>query len=121
MTVRFPRPKVRLPLSWIEWAARHGIWQRPHFLCVEVAEEPLDEEMTPSFVYSEVRGGFPKWAHLVCPRCGDHIQLQTAQARSSWSLARDWLHRPTISPSVWEKNSCGAHFFVRKGRVVWCE
>ena len=29
--------------------------------------------------------------------------------------------RPTFSPSIWETESCGAHFFVRNGNLIWCE
>jgi Family of unknown function (DUF6527) len=112
---------IRIPLSWVEWAARKRLFKRPHFLSVLVSEGPLAEEMAFDLVYSEMRGGFSKWAHLVCPRCGDHIQLQTAGTRTSWSLKRDWLNRPTIQPSIWEKDSCGAHFFVRQGRLIWCK
>ncbi len=111
---------IRVPISWLEWAARRRLFGRPHFLCVEVEEGPEGEEMEPGLVYSEVRGGHAKWAHLICPRCGEHIQLQTAAGRSNWALRRDWLNQPTIHPSVWERDSCGAHFFVRKGRLIWC-
>jgi hypothetical protein len=111
---------IRIPLRWVVWAARHRIIHRPDFLCVGVSEAPIDEEMAPGMVYNEVRGGHAKWAHLLCPRCKDHIQIQTARGKSNWVLRDDWLNRPTIHPSVWETNACGAHFFVRQGRVVWC-
>ncbi|WP_373856266.1 DUF6527 family protein [Acidiphilium multivorum] len=56
---------------------------------------------------------------MLCPRCSEHIQLQTA-AGSNWKITCDWLHRPTVQPSIWETEGCGAHFFVRKGRLIWC-
>jgi hypothetical protein len=61
-----------------------------------------------------------KWTHLLCPKCGDHIELPLA-GRERWSVKTDFLRRPTLAPSVWEKATCGAHFFVRKGKVLWCE
>jgi len=114
------RIQFRVPMSWLEWAARHKLWRRPKYLSVRVDESPLDEEMTSDLIYDEVRGGHRKWAHLLCPRCGEHIQVQTAAA-SKWSLAVDWFHRPTVQPSIWETEGCGAHFFVRKGQLLWCE
>jgi hypothetical protein len=111
---------IRIPLSWVEWAARRRIFKRPAFLCREVEEAPLDEELASGLIYSEVRSGHAKWAHLRCPRCGDHIQLQTAVG-SDWTISRDWLNRPTIHPSIWETDSCGVHFFVRRGQLIWCE
>lgn len=113
------RIEIRLPLAWLEWAARHKLWRRPDYLTLEVSETPLDEEMAGDLIYDEVRGGHRKWAHMVCPRCGEHIQVQTA-ARSKWLLHVDWLRRPTIHPSIWETDGCGAHFFVRKGARLWC-
>lgn len=110
---------IRLPISWVEWAARHRLVSRPRFLCRQVSEAPLDDDLDSGLIYSEVRGGYPKWAHLQCPRCGDHIQLQTASG-SDWMISIDWLNRPTIHPSVWERDNCGAHFFVRRGMLIWC-
>ncbi|WP_428841303.1 DUF6527 family protein [Bradyrhizobium barranii] len=28
--------------------------------------------------------------------------------------------RPTVAPSIWQTGSCRAHFFIRKGVIVWC-
>lgn len=109
--------KLRLPIAWVEWLASHGVTRRPHYLACEVAEVP--ESLAANMLYHEVRGGYPKWAHLVCPKCGEHIQLQTAQARTRWAVHIDWLNRPTVAPSIWETQSCGAHFFIRKGALVW--
>lgn len=109
--------QFRLPLSWVEWLGARRVLQRPHFLACQVPEAP--EMLAPGMLYHEVRDGHPKWAHLACPRCGEHIQLQTAQARQRWTLRIDWLNRPTVSPSIWETQSCGAHFFVRNGQLVW--
>lgn len=110
---------IVFPISWVERLARWGILRRPTFLCLTVDEAPLDSELDPRYVYREIRAGFPKWAHLACPRCGEHIQVQIARG-SQWRLTADWLRRPTIHPSIWETERCGAHFFVRKGNLQWC-
>jgi hypothetical protein len=110
----------KLPLSLIEWLGQRGIIRRPWLLCVDVSEAPLDSGLTPSILYREVRGGYPKWAHFACPRCRAHIQIQIA-ANSQWRLSVDWLRRPTLHPSIWETESCGAHFFVRSGGLFWCD
>ncbi|WP_084567619.1 DUF6527 family protein [Mesorhizobium sp. M0496] len=111
--------KLRLPLSWVEWLGAHRVLRRPYFLACEVPEAPAT--LAPRVLYHEVRDGYPKWAHLTCPHCGEHIQLQTAQARQRWTLSVDWLNRPTVSPSIWETQGCGAHFFVRRGKLVWAD
>jgi Family of unknown function (DUF6527) len=111
---------IRIPLNWLEWAGRRRLFRRPDYLYIQVDEAPLAGEMESDLVYGEVRHGHPKWAHLRCPRCGEHVQLQIADATSKWSLRRDWLNRPSIEPSIWERAGCGAHFFVRRGTLIWC-
>jgi hypothetical protein len=108
------------PLFLIEWIYRLPFISRPHFLADEVSECPSREELRPNMLFVEIRGGHLKWVHLVCPRCNDHTQLPLAGVER-WSLKLDFLRRPTVAPSIWEKATCGAHFFVRKGRLLWCK
>lgn len=99
-------------------AIRLGIIRRPALLVVDVSDAPGEKELLPGILLREVRGGYAKWAHLKCPRCGEHIQLPLA-GPEKWSLKIDWLKRPTIRPSVWQTGSCKAHFFVVRGEFVW--
>jgi hypothetical protein len=115
--VKIPTSLILLLISILVWLR---IIRKPDFTCVVVEEGPLDEEMSPGILYSEVRNGYRKWSHLTCPRCGDHIELEAGDGRVKWSLAVDWLRRPTLKPSIWERSTCGAHFFIRKGTIVWC-
>ena len=108
-----------VPLSVVEWFFWLGVLRRPRLLAAFVPECPEADEVTASLLMVEKREGHLKWAHLQCPKCGDHIQLPLA-GRERWSVKLDVLRRPTLAPSIWEKQTCGAHFFVRKGKVVWC-
>jgi len=92
----------------------------PQYLAHDVTESPTQDELRPNALFVEVRGGFLKWVHLPCPKCGEHIQLPMA-GKERWSIKVDILRRPTLTPSIWQTNSCGAHFFVRKGSIVWCQ
>jgi hypothetical protein len=40
--------------------------------------------------------------------------------KEKWTVKVDLLRRPTLHPSIWERRTCGAHFFVRRGRRLWC-
>ena len=93
---------------------------KPRFLADRISESPDEGQLDPTLVFSEVRDGYPKWAHLCCPKCNEHIQLPLA-GKQRWKLKIDILRRPTLSPSIWETRGCGAHFFIRKGEVVWCD
>jgi hypothetical protein len=110
----------RLPLALIERFFWLPFMRRPRLLAQPAAESPSLEEVRPNLMVLEIRGGHLKWAHLSCPKCGDHIQLPLA-GKARWSLKVDLLRRPTLAPSIWEKESCGAHFFVEKGELRWCE
>ena len=112
---------ILIPLKWVEWGAYRGLWNRPEILVHEVSESPEDKDLQPGVLFHEIRDGHPKWVHLKCPTCGDHIQLGIAGGHPSWKISVDWCGRPTLHPSIWEKATCGAHFFVRRGHVVWAE
>jgi hypothetical protein len=58
-----------------------------------------------------------------CPcRCGDTIELLLIPgANPRWDMQIDELRRPTLSPSVWRTKGCESHFWVRLGRIQWCE
>jgi hypothetical protein len=111
--------KFSLPIDLAEWIFSLRLFRRPKYLAKEVPESPSSEELQAHLIFLEVRGGFLKWAHMSCPKCSDHIQLPLA-GKDRWKLKFDFLRRPTLAPSIWETQSCGAHFFIRKGEILWC-
>jgi hypothetical protein len=109
---------MRLPL-WIAEVLVRRLLSRPRYLLQDGPEAPEDADLSDRMLFREVRGGYPKWAHLKCPKCNEHIVLQIA-GRGAWTVKSDFLCRPTVTPSIWQAGSCGAHFFIRKGEIVWC-
>lgn len=87
------------------------------------ARHPAAAEISDGELVHVIDGGLEKWACLRCPGgCGAVIPLSLNQKRRpAWSVATDWFGRPTIEPSVHQRNECGCHFWVTKGSVVWCE
>ncbi len=63
-----------------------------------------------------------KWACFRCPcGCGNLISLAlTPDKRPSWSVRLDWLARPSVWPSVWQKSGCWSHFWIKKGQILYC-
>lgn len=57
-----------------------------------------------------------------CPcGCGDTIELMLLEeARPRWDVEVDGAGRPSLRPSVWRENGCRSHFWVRSGRIHWC-
>jgi hypothetical protein len=112
---------MQVPFAWLEWLAKRSLWKRPAYLALNIQEPPAHYEVKQGIVLRELRGVYPKWAHLSCPRCKEHIQISIAEGPNSWRLTVDLLNRPTITPSIWQTGSCGAHFYVRRGQLIWCE
>lgn len=56
-----------------------------------------------------------------CPcRCGRHIELALIpEAKPRWELRAGPDKIPTLAPSVWLREGCCSHFFLRHGRVDW--
>jgi hypothetical protein len=108
---------INAPLWLVRMLVAIELVEQPDFLASDVAERPGEAELQAGVILREVRGGFPKWAHLKCPWCGEHIELPLAGSHA-WRMSADFLGRPTITPSVWQTGSCGAHFFVRQGKLL---
>lgn len=60
---------------------------------------------------------------FLCPcGCGRKIELLLIEeAEPRWTLVSDISAPVTLAPSVWLADGCRSHFFVRGGRIRWCE
>jgi hypothetical protein len=71
-----------------------------------------------------VRDGKEDWSvGFICPcGCNRTIELLLVNdAKPRWDLAVDVKGRPTLTPSVWLNDGCRSHFWVRCGKVIWCD
>jgi hypothetical protein len=66
------------------------------------------------------KAGHPKWAMFQCPcRCGQTIELNLMSSqRPFWQIGLPSEAQLTLHPSV-NSTSCGAHFWIREGRLTW--
>lgn len=64
-----------------------------------------------------------KWACFRCPGgCGACLSLSlNPQRRPRWTVLIDRWGRPSVEPSIHQKNDCGCHFWIKNGRVIWCK
>lgn len=70
-----------------------------------------------------VRGGSGyKWIIFACPcGCGQQIALSIMRSHlPRWTIEVRTNGRFTLNPSV-DSTTCGAHFWVREGTVIWCQ
>jgi Family of unknown function (DUF6527) len=43
------------------------------------------------------------------------------EVKPRWDLSVDRRGHVSLRPSVWLREGCKSHFWVRLGRIVWCE
>ena len=81
----------------------------------------LPERLYPDILYA-IGEPVPWLAALLCPcGCGSVIQLSLLREDSpSWVLVIQKRRVPTLIPSIQRTAGCCSHFFLRKGKVVWC-
>ena len=58
-----------------------------------------------------------------CPcGCAQTIELMLIrEVKPRWDLSVDDKGRPSLNPSVWRQKGCGSHFWLRHGRIQWCD
>ena len=95
---------------------------RPAFTARLVSDHPDPDTMADAQIYVVGGRGYSKWAYFRCPADREEIvQLSLMrERRPRWTVAVDWLGRPTIHPSVRQLDGTYAHFWIKKGAIVWC-
>lgn len=58
-----------------------------------------------------------------CPcGCGETIELMVIEeAKPRWTVDLDNRGRVSLNPSVWRQTGCRSHFWLRSGRIKWCD
>lgn len=74
-------------------------------------------------LYHVGEGGYTWYAVMRCPcGCGELLQLNTTPgARPRWDVNVHDDGTVTLYPSVWRKVGCRSHFFLRNGKIIWCD
>lgn len=57
-----------------------------------------------------------------CPcGCQKKVYLNLLKdANPCWRFYLNKKRQVTIAPSVWKKDGCRSHYFIRRGKVIWC-
>jgi hypothetical protein len=92
-----------------------------YYRIVCVAELP--QQLRMSRLYVVGARSTPWSVALPCPcGCGERIHLSLLIGDyPRWTLTIDARGRPTLFPSVWRTVGCRSHFFLRRGRLHWCD
>ena len=62
-------------------------------------------------------------AGMICPcGCGRRVELMLLRGvKPRWDLIVGGDGLPTLHPSVWVKDGCRSHFWLRRGQIQWCD
>jgi len=96
---------------------------RPRFVVTPADRQPGGQQLQTREIVA-VRGARgAKWACFLCPcTSGEVVRLALDRdAHPRWNLKVDWLGRPTIYPSIWQRDRCCCHFWIKRGEITWCE
>ena len=102
------------------------VWNhsKPKRHVVRIIEADTPPEILTGNEFVLAREDGEDWAiAFLCPcGCKDRLELALIpEVRPRWTLNLDEKQRPTLHPSVWRKDGCRAHFWVRDGEIIWCE
>jgi len=112
------RKIASLPAQWIEQRKRPKV-QLYHYEHVEELPDLLQAHT----LYLAGENGYFWAAAMLCPcGCGDAIELNLLKkARPCWTVHEHSDRSASLTPSVWRRQGCRSHFFLRHGRIDWCQ
>ncbi len=108
---------VALPARWLENRKKPRII----FYRFEHVDE-FPDSLNPHKLYLAGENGYFWAAAMLCPcGCGDVIELNLLKkARPCWSVNEHPDGLVSLMPSVWRREGCHSHFFLRRGQIEWC-
>lgn len=58
-----------------------------------------------------------------CPcGCGQRLEMMLLkELKPRWDARFDMRGRVSLHPSVWLRDGCRSHFWIRGGKVIWAE
>lgn len=113
---------MRLKSAVRRFAVGIGLVEPPTYVGRFDTDNPSQEAILPGVMTVVGSPALKKWAYLRCPcGCADVIMLPLSRKRRPrWDVSMDLIGRPTVRPSIRQTSGCMSHFWLRKGRVIWC-
>lgn len=89
-----------------------------------VVEGDMLPDSLPLWSLVMARDGDEDWAiGLRCPcGCGQRLEMMLLkEVKPRWDVSVDFKGRVSLHPSVWLREGCRSHFWVKGGKIVWCD
>lgn len=109
----------RMPLWWRRIVAA----LTPRRSLVVVEGDMLPDKL-PLWNLIVARDGDEDWSvGLRCPcGCGERLEMMLLnEVKPRWDISVDLRGRISLHPSIWVREGCRSHFWVKAGKIVWCD
>jgi hypothetical protein len=91
---------------------------------VKIVEGDMLPVRLPRWNLVVARDGDEDWAvGLRCPcGCGQRLEMMLLkEVKPRWDVSVNPHGHVSLHPSVWLREGCRSHFWVRSGKIVWCD
>ena len=91
---------------------------------LQVVEGDMLPAKLPFWNLVVARDGGEDWSvGLRCPcGCGERLEMMLLkEVKPRWDLSVDARGHVSLHPSVCLRQGCRSHFWVRSGKIVWCD
>ena len=114
---RQTRKLASLPAQWLARRKRPKVKLYRYEHVEEFPDAPEDHKL-----YVAGENGYFWAAAMLCPcGCRDVIELNLLRkARPCWTVQEHLDGLVSLRPSVWRRQGCRSHFYLRRGQIEWC-
>lgn len=116
-----------MKLLWLADAGQYFVGTIRH-LCrrpyrAVIREGKMPRFIAPKTLYILNEDDDPWQATMRCPcGCGSALEMNLVpDEKAVWRAKVEPDGTGTLHPSVWRQVGCRSHFFIRNGKISWCE
>ncbi len=91
---------------------------------IETVEGDMLPDRLPLWNLVVARDDDEDWSvGLRCPcRCGQRLEMMLLkEVKPRWDVEVDKKGYVSLHPSIWLREGCKSHFWVRSGKIIWCD
>jgi len=89
---------------------------------LKIIDEFLPNKLSSTILYIVQEDGFYEHASMICPcGCGEILHMNLIpDERPLWKIIKNSNGTISLHPSIWRKNGCRSHFWLRNSCIYWC-
>lgn len=106
-----------------KWLSTLRFFQHRKKFYKTIETSALPEKLVPNTIYILGDNGYLWYATMICP-CGCKSTLQMSlypDGKPKWDVIRHKGGSISLTPSINRTVGCKSHFFLEKGKIIWCD